>query len=69
MVYEAQGRHLSPIVSAGGRQIRAWKKHVSSQVGLYLSSLQPRALTWQEAQNHNMTVAVTVCPGLTSASN
>lgn len=59
MVYEAQGHRRSPIVSAGGRQIRAQKKRVSSQVGLYLSSLQPKAITWQEGQNHNVTVAVT----------
>lgn len=60
MVYKAQGHRLSPIVPAGGRQIRAQKKHVSGQVGLHLSSSQPKSIMRQEAQNRNMMVAVTV---------
>lgn len=33
---------------------------VSSKVGFRLSFLQPKAVVWQEGQNHNMTVGITV---------
>lgn len=59
-MHKAQGHPHSPSVCAGGRQTRAQKRHVSSQVGFILSLLQPKPITWQEVQNHNMIVGITV---------
>lgn len=33
---------------------------MSSQVGFILSFLQPKVIMWQEGQNHNMIVGITV---------